>query len=294
MRVRSSWPAVLTTIVLILPALVHAGTDDRRHSWSAGWEIAGRPDLHLHTDDARVRLHATDDDSVTVRVRAIGKASGILYSHRDPHVSFDRSGNRVDIEVLGGAVSGLFVISTQEVEVDVWAPRGSDVTLRSGDGRVELAGLSGRIDVSTGDGSIKARELEGTVSLRSGDGHVIAEGIDGNLMVYTKDGGAEVSGRFTGLGVQSGDGRIAVTLEQGSNLRQGGSIESGDGGILVRIPTDMRLTFDARTSDGGLHVDLPVEVSDRGERHEVHADLNGGGPHLSVRSHDGSVQIQPL
>jgi len=299
MRVRSSVSATLIAAALAvpslaLPALARADDYDHRRTWSAGWEIAGRPDIHVVTDDAAVRFHATDGDSVTVRVRAHGHASGLLFSHREPLVSFDREGRRVDIEVRAGSSSGMFVLTTRQIDVDVYAPTGSDVSLRSGDGRVELEGLSGRIDVSTGDGSIQASQLEGVVSLRSGDGHILADDISGSLMVDTHDGGADVSGRFSGLGVQSGDGHIEVRMEHGTNLRDGGSIESGDGHITVRVPEEIRLTFDARTDDGGLHVDLPVVVSDRGEHHSVHGNLNGGGPRLSVRSHDGSVRILGL
>src|SRR4051812_45270217 len=102
MRVRSSLCATLIAAALTVPALVHAAGDDRRRVWSAGWEIAGRPDIHLVTDDALVRLHTTDDDSVTVRVRSRGHATGFLFTHREPQVSFDLTGRRVDIEVREG------------------------------------------------------------------------------------------------------------------------------------------------------------------------------------------------
>jgi len=295
MRVRSFLsPPLIALVVAALPAFARADDYDNRRSWSAGWQIAGRPDVHIVTDDAAVRLHATAGDSVTVRVRSHGHANGFLFSHREPRVSFDREGRRVDIEVRAGSTSGMFVFTTRQIEVDVYAPTGSDVSLRSGDGRVELEGLSGRIDVSTGDGSIQASQLAGVVSLRSGDGHILADEINGSLMVDTHDGGADVSGRFSGLGVQSGDGHVEVRMDRGTDLREGGSIESGDGHIVVRVPEDMRLTFDARTDDGGLHVDLPVVIRDRGEHHAVHGSLNGGGPRLSVRSHDGSVRIEGL
>lgn len=294
MRALSPLFAAATVLALVAPATVHAASSARQRSWSAGWSIPGRPEIHLDTDDALVRVHATSGDSVRVHVYSAGRANGVIFSRREPEVRFDREGQRVDIEVRSGSTSGILVMSSHQMEIDVWAPRTSDVSLRTGDGRVELAGLSGRIEAQTGDGAIRARQLSGVVSLRSGDGHITAEGIVGSLMVDTRDGGADVRGRFSGLGVESGDGRVDVTLERGSDLAQGGSVESGDGRITVRVPQDMKLTFDARTEDGALHVGLPITVHESGGRRSVAGEINGGGPRLRVRSRDGSVRIEAL
>jgi hypothetical protein len=293
MRARIPLLAALTALSLTVPAIAHARSRDHR-AWSAGWAIAGRPDIHLRTDDARVRLHATSGDSVRVRVESHSQANGILFGRRDPRVSFDRNGRRVDIEVLEGSVSGILVVSSENLTVDVWAPAGSDLQVRSDDGRVELAGFSGRVDVHTDDGAIELEEVSGVVSLSSGDGRITVDGMEGSLMVDTNDGGAVVRGRFTGLGVESGDGRLDVTVEPGSDLSEGGSITSGDGRVMVRLPRDMPLTFDARSHDGALRVDLPVSVHESRRGRHFSGELNGGGPRLTVRSRDGSVTMEAL
>ena len=54
----------------------------------------------------------------------------------------------------------------------------------------------------------------------------------------------------------------------------------------------MHATLDVHTGDGGITVDLPVQMSGSVRDNALHGTLNGGGPELTVRTADGSVLIE--
>ena len=81
------------------------------------------------------------------------------------------------------------------------------------------------------------------------------------------------------------------TAAPGSVVKSGWSIETGDGSVTVRVPSDLRADLDARTGDGHLSVRLPsLQKSGSGD-HYVNGRIGGGGLPLKVRTGDGSVTI---
>ena len=78
------------------------------------------------------------------------------------------------------------------VDVIIQMPREGRVNLRTGDGKIEVAGLKGEMDLHTGDGSINLDSVDGKLHATTGDGHIRA------------------NGRFDELGLKTGDGRIFV------------------------------------------------------------------------------------
>ena len=103
-----------------------------------------------------------------------------------------------------------------------------------------------------------------------------------------------IDGRFDGLDLETGDGSVLAVAQAGSKLGEGWSLETGDGPVTLRIPTNLDAELDARSDDGGIHLDLPVRISGTYDHHEVHGQLNRGGAPLRVRTRDGSIHIGAL
>ena len=71
-------------------------------------------------------------------------------------------------------------------------------------------------------------------------------------------------------------------------------MSTADGPVLIRIPSDLKATLDARTDDGHLTVAFPVRFEGTLRDDRMRASLNGGGPELRVRTSDGSIAIESL
>jgi hypothetical protein len=232
----------------------------------------GRPALVLKADDASVHVTTWDRPAVGIRVITQGWSVGA------PAITVNawQSGARVLCEVREPHRAVSFTIGSRTTRVDVSVPRDAD------------------LDVSTGDGGVEAEGPRGDLRLTTGDGHIRAWDVDGSLVASSGDGSITLDGRFDRLEVGTSDGRVNVTAREGSQLASAWDLHSGDGSLTLRIPSTLRADVDLHTGDGSLKVDLPVEVSGRMQRHSVFGRMNGGGPLLRMRTGDGSIRLERL
>jgi len=114
--------------------------------------------------------------------------------------------------------------------------------------------------------------------------------VEGELHVRTGDGRIGVRGRLESLNLHTGDGSITAEVMPGSKVASSWRVETGDGSVTLRLPSDVAADLDAHTGDGSLTVDLPLNETQR-EKHSVKGRLNGGGPLITIRSGDGSVRV---
>jgi hypothetical protein len=259
--------------------------------WEKTYSLTGRPDLHVVTDDGSVTVDTWDRKSVEVRVTT-------QYWHIGPgdvQIEQEQDGNHIDFRVFRPHhrfnVSFSLGPTRAPIRVEIRLPRDVDLDVKTGDGGVTIPPLAGRISLHTGDGSIHADGLKGEITLSSGDGGITATGLDGSVEARTGDGRVRIDGRFDRLDLGSGDGGIRAIARAGSSMGHGWYLESGDGSVDLRIPSDLNAELDARTGDGHIHLDLPVRVSGSIGRRDVHGEINNGGPALRIRTGDGSIRI---
>jgi DUF4097 and DUF4098 domain-containing protein YvlB len=150
-------------------------------------------------------------------------------------------------------------------------------------------------DIRTGDGSIEATGLQGETRLRTGDGNIGAESLNGSLEATTGDGNMHVRGRLDSLSLRSGDGNMDVEVLPGSKIASSWRVESGDGGVTIRLPRDFAADLDLHTGDGSISVDLPLTTTAGGRsEHDLRARLNAGGATFFIRTGDGSIRVGRL
>jgi hypothetical protein len=280
---REAWLGGLVLVVL-------AATPARSDEWSHRYPLKGRPDLHVKTDDGSVRVETSAGTEIDARVTTVGWriASG------EVTITESQTGDRVDIEVRIPREHSWFEIGHRSIAVVVRMPKQGDVEVRTGDGSIEVQPVSGRISLSTGDGSIAAEGLQGEISMHTGDGSIRATGLSGRLEARTGDGHMNVRGRFDVLNLHTGDGGIEAAAEPGSKVEAAWSLESGDGGITLRLPGSFGAELDAHTGDGGIALEKPVTVSGTVRENTVRGTLGAGGLPLRIRTGDGPVRLLGL
>ncbi len=84
--------------------------------------------------------------------------------------------------------------------------------------RFKLDGVSGDITLRTGDGSIEVNDGGGVLQLNTGDGHIQVVKFDGQLDARTGDGSIRLDGNFNALSARTGDGSISLTVPSSSNF----------------------------------------------------------------------------
>jgi len=255
----------------ILAILTTAGLygDD----WSKSFTVAGVPDLRIETNDGSVTVRTAADGRVSARVFTTGWKIG----PGEVEVREFQNGGRVELVVRCPRMRFGFSSISRSVRVELDVPRQTNADIHTGDGAIHIRGVSGELRLRTGDGQIDADALDGSLKADTGDGHV------------------RVRGRLDNLTIHTGDGGIEADVLPGSKMAMGWRIETGDGGVTVRLPRDFGAELDAHTGDGHISVDFPVTASFRERRdNEVRGRINGGGSPFSIRTHDGSIHVKPL
>ena len=259
--VRASF-AILAFALAVLPA--------RAEEWSKSYSISGRPDLRIETSDANIRITTWDQNTIEAKVITshykIGEG-GIRVEER-------QTGDSVELDVRYPHHDFVIGWSSHRVDIIIQMPREGRVNLRTGDGKIEVAGLKGDMDLHTGDGSINLDEVDGKLHATTGDGHI------------------QANGRFDELGLKTGDGHVDVRAKSGSSLAAGWRLETGDGSVSLEVPGDLAADVDLHTSDGHIDLDMPVQAEGRIRQNEIRGKLNGGGSLLTIRTGDGSIHLR--
>lgn len=260
-------------------------TDEKRFS------VDGKPEVVLSTFDGSIEIRSWDRPDVLVVVEkhaANQSAAGTI------EVLSAQQGNRVSVEVKsrGSHMFGWWM-GGGSARLIVSVPQSADIRAASGDGHIDLDRVNGTIVLRSGDGRIHAANSSGAVSVATGDGSIEFDHVDGTIEATTGDGRVKAVGKLTGVRARSGDGSIAIQADPGSTVGADWDITSCDGSITLQIPDAFDAQLDARTGDGGIHLDgINVTGSAAITKNSASGQLGSGGRALRVRTGDGSITLR--
>lgn len=293
---------ILLICMMVLSALPSASADE----WTKSFKLERSAKLRIETSDANIRVTSCECSTVEARITAQGWTIG-----GDGINIVDRqTGDRIDIEVRFPRQPFQISWRNRRVDIEIKAPRESDLDLHTGDGNVDVQGVKGTVLMHSGDGNINLSELQGTLkadtgdgnidmlnvrgdlTLHTGDGNIDVTGIDGSLRAETGDGRVRVNGRFDVLDLRTGDGGIDAKATEGSKLDANWRLNTGDGNLTLRLPATIAADVELETNDGSIDFDMPVMVSGRQGKREVHGQINGGGKLLSLKTGDGTIRLE--
>lgn len=253
-------------VVLCFAPVLRARADE----WSKTFNLTGKPDLRVETSDANIRVSTWDQNTIEAKVTTTRYKIGDGGIRIEDH----QNGDEVEIDVHYPHHGFTFDVGNHRVDIDIHMPREGRVNLHTGDGKIEVAGFKGEMD------------------LRSGDGSETLDAVDGKLRASTGDGHIRASGRFDELEVKTGDGPVEVRAAAGSSLNAGWRLETGDGSVTLEIPGTMAADVDLHTSDGHIDLDIPVTTDGKLRENEVRGKINGGGSLMTIRTGDGSIHLR--
>jgi hypothetical protein len=241
-------------------------------NWSKTYTITGKPDLRVETSDANIHVDTWDQKTIEARVTSERYKIGGNGLKIEEH----QSGDSVELAIRFPHDVHIFNFNMHgyRVDVEIHMPREGRVNLRTGDGSIRLANFKGEMDLQTGDGHQDIDSVDGTLRARAGDGHITA------------------TGRFDVLELGTGDGRIEARALSGSTMTSGWTIRTGDGRVTLELPATFAADVDLHTSDGHIEAEIPIAVEGRLGERNIHGKINGGGNLISVHTGDGSIRLQ--
>ena len=169
----------LVVLGVCLAAAPFAHADE----WSKTYIITGKPDLRVETSDADIHVDTWDQKTIEARVTSDRYKIG----GRGLKIEEHQSGDSVELQVhFPHDVHIITFNFHNRVDVEIHMPR------------------EGRVNLHTGDGSIRLTNFKGEMELQTGDGHQEIESVDGTLRARAGDGRITASGRFDGLRARDG------------------------------------------------------------------------------------------
>ena len=198
---------------------------------SKSFSVPANSRVNLVTYDGPITVHGWDKAEVMYKATKHGDDEEQL---KEVRIETDQQGPAVAVIARSDDHSGW-------VSLDVFVPRNSSVHVSSEDGQLILQGVSGELTLRTGDGGIEVIDSQGQLKVSSGDGHIRIANFDGQADARTGDGAITLDGRFTGLTARTGDGAISLSVPPDSNF----TIETDATGITNQ---GLTITEDVATS----------------------------------------------
>ncbi len=173
---------------------------------AASQTLAPGAHVSIATGRGDVTVHASDGDSLVVTATKSGPGaneSSAQESMKQVAIAIDPQGNGVLIhpihtDAAPGEVS---------VDIDVSVPKSSSLAIDAAHGDVSVSGVSGSIDVRSGNGDTQVHDAGADVSVESESGDISIDGVGGNLKLSGRGddveienvaGNASIDGAFSG------------------------------------------------------------------------------------------------
>jgi len=316
----SSVPLALAALLAFcLPASAEVkGTFERTLT------VTGPVDLEVGSGSGDIIVR----DGAAGRVRIVGhvSASGWLFWSPNPSMVRDieqnppirQTGNRI---VIGSAIRKWNNVG---ISYEVEAPADLRLRATTGSGSLQISGVRGPVNLSTGSGDINAERIGNTVDARTGSGSIRVDNADGAVNGSTGSGDISVSAASGDVAVTTGSGSLRVRASRGSVRGRTGSgdihvdgaardldvhtgsgslvvegdpgasrwkLETGSGDVNVRLPPRSSFAVDAHSGSGGVQSKHSVTTQGRARENELKGVAGNGVAQLFIRTGSGGIQI---
>lgn len=171
--------------------------------------VSGSPRVSISTFDGHVTVHGWDKPEVTYTAT---KRADDEESLKQISILTEQQGQGISVNATSDNRRN------GSVHMDVYVPRQSTLHVSSGDGGLNLEGVSGEITLRSGDGAIEVTDGGGQLHVNTGDGRIKISRFDGQVDARTGDGEIALDGNFNALSARTGDGTISLTVPAGSSF----------------------------------------------------------------------------
>ena len=222
--------------------------------------VSGAPRVTINTFDGQVTVHGWDKPEVSYTAT---KAAGDEETLKALTIQAQQQGDGISITAQNDDSNG-------SVSFDVYLPKQSTLHVSSGDGALNLDGVTGQITLRSGDGPIQVANGGGQLQVNTGDGVIKITKFDGQVDARTGDGEIALDGNFNAVSARTGDGTITLSVPAGSSFT-----------IETNAPDEI--------SNEGFVVAEDVSISPRVKRWRI----GNGGKVFILRTGEGKILLRP-
>ena len=278
-------------------------------------EVRGRMTLRVRYPSDRIRYAETDwNGRSTFTVHEDGTFGDDYGRYSDRR--------RVEIDSDGDGLDA-------HADLRVIVPRGMTLALRQAVGATTIENVEGKLDVEIGASRVRVSRVRGSLALETGSGGAEISDVTGDLNVESGSGGLTLNGvrggtlnlelgsgglrggsiEVTELEAEVGSGGIRLSgvktnllrIEAGSGgsdvellaATQDISVETGSGGVTLRMPSSTSASVDIESGSGNIQSDFDVK-STKLERHGLRGTIGSGTGRIRIETGSGRVHLVKL
>lgn len=181
--------------------------------------------------------------------------------------------------------------SRAKVRLEVRIPRGARVRLGSGNGDISLDAAAAEANLGSGNGKVVVRGVTGRVSASSGNGEVTVDDVGGPVKVSSGNGDITVSATSGPVTASSGNGDLRISMQRLSG-RDDLEFSTGNGRVVLDLPSDFSADVEASTGNGKVVTDFPITIQGRVSPTRLRGTIGNGGRRLTLSSGNGTIEIR--
>ena len=171
--------------------------------------VSGSPRVSITTFDGQVKVHGWDKAEVAFTATKYANDQNSLSQMT---IQAQQQGQAISINASNPHEH------SGSISFDVFVPRQASLHVSSGDGAVNLDGVSGEITLRSGDGPIEVANGGGQLQVNTGDGVIRIIKFEGQVDARTGDGHIDLDGTFNAVSARTGDGTITLSVPAGSSF----------------------------------------------------------------------------
>jgi DUF4097 and DUF4098 domain-containing protein YvlB len=265
--------------------------------WSERAE--GKEELHfdpprggvfrLHNANGKTRVCGEDRSDIEVQVAKTVRAESAEAAHRlleQIRVASVENDDALELEVEIPSKWNRRGCANVEVRL----PRAMHVELSTVNGRVEIAGLRGRVRARSSNGSACITDIAGDIEVATSNAKVCCSGTRGKLVARSSNGKIEIDDHRGSVDASTSNGLIRASLEEVG--KEGIQLATSNGRIVLELPEEVNADVDIRVDNGIIRNDRKLCRATRETNGRVSGQLGSGGALIKLRTSNGSIALR--
>ena len=176
------------------------------------------------------------------------------------------------------------------VNLDVRVPRELRVEVTAVNGRVEVEGVRGPIQIRSSNGSANVHDTVGDIDVATSNAKVSCHCTCGRLVARSSNGKIELDEHRGSVDASTSNGLICASLEQVG--KQGVQLATSNGRIVLELPEELDADVDIRVENGIIRNDRKLCKAIRESNGRLRGRLGSGGTLIKLRTSNGSISLR--
>jgi hypothetical protein len=244
--------------------------------------------LRIHNSNGKTRVTGEDRSDIEVTAYKTARAGSTDAAESlldEIALAFRESGEGLELEVEIPRRRH----SRGAANLCIKVPREVRVSVSAANGRVDVGGIRGAVEVRSSNGAASINEVVGDVQVHTSNAKVHCTCNRGRLRARSSNGKIEIESHCGSVDASTSNGVIRLQLD--SIGREGVQLATSNGRIVLDLPDPVDADVDIRVDNGMIRNDRPLGPKSRETQGRVTGQLGGGGPLIKLRTSNGMISV---